>query len=71
MINFVDAAGLETENKEMLFEEGEVDMRSFRPAGGPILLNILELPPQPKVINNWTIKNGMEYRGRGYKYVDS
>lgn len=40
-------------------EEDEVDMRAYRPAGGPILLQLLEMPPPPKMTNNWTIRRGM------------
>ena len=38
--------------------EDEVDLRSHRPAGGPILFQLIEMPPQPKSINNWTIRKG-------------
>ena len=40
-------------------EEDEVDMRAYRPAGGPILLQLLEMPPPPKMTNNWTIRRGV------------
>lgn len=39
-------------------EEDEVNLRSFQPACGPILFQLLEMPPQPKSINNWTIRKG-------------
>ena len=42
-----------------LMAEDEIDLRAFRLAGGPILLELLEMPPQPKVANNWTIKKGV------------
>lgn len=47
-----------TEPKGARLEEDEVDLRAYRPAGGPILLQALELPPQPKTVNNWIIKKG-------------
>ena len=39
----------------------EVDLRGFRPAGGPIMLQLLEMPPTSKSINNWTIRKGNDY----------
>ncbi len=59
-----------TESKQLrgkdssLLEEDEVDLRAFRPARGPIFLQALELPPQPKTINSWTVKKGK------YSYTD-
>ena len=50
-------------------EEDEIDLRAFRPAGGPILLELLEMPPQPKVINNWTIKKGCVHAVRCAIYI--
>ena len=40
-------------------EEDEVDLRRYRPAGGPIVLNILELPAPPKNVGQWTIRRGI------------
>ena len=45
-------------------EEDEVDLRAMRPAFGPVLLQLLSLPPQPKTINNWTLKPS-EREGEG------
>lgn len=39
-------------------EEDEVDLRRYRPAGGPIVLTLLELPPPPKNTGQWTIRRG-------------
>ena len=40
-------------------EEDEIDTRAFIPAtGGIIMLELLKLPPQPKSINGWTIRQG-------------
>ena len=39
-------------------EEDEIDMRHYRPAGGPIVMTILELPPPPKTVRQWTIRRG-------------
>lgn len=39
----------------------EVDLRGFRPAGGPIIIELLEMPPQAKAVNNWTIRKGVFY----------
>lgn len=38
--------------------DDEVNLRGFLPAGGPIILQLLEMPPQAKSINNWTIRKG-------------
>lgn len=45
-------------------EEGtdEVDLRGFRPAGRPFIIELIEMPPPAKTINNWTIRKGMESR---------
>ena len=40
-------------------EEDEVDLRAYQPAGGPILVRLLEMPPPPKTTNNWTIRRGV------------
>ena len=53
-----EAGSVVIEPKEARLEEDEVDLRAYRPAGGPIILHALELPPQPKTINNWTIMKG-------------
>ena len=39
-------------------EEDEIDLRRYRPAGGPIVMTILELPPPPKTVGQWTIRRG-------------
>jgi hypothetical protein len=44
--------------KEAVLEDDEVDLRSYRPAGGPILLHAIELPPQAKSTGNWTVRKG-------------
>lgn len=44
--------------EEPALEEDEVDLREYHPAGGPIFLQLLLLPPQPKTTNNWTISQG-------------
>ena len=36
-----------------------MDLRAYRPAGGPILVRLLEMPPPPKMTNNWTIRRGV------------
>ena len=36
--------------------EDEVDLRAFRAARGPIVMELLELPALAKVVKNWTIK---------------
>ena len=36
----------------------EVNLRGHLPAGGPIIIQLLEMPPQAKSINNWTIRKG-------------
>ena len=37
----------------------EVNLRGSLPAGGPIIFQLLEMPPQAKSINNWTIRKGI------------
>ena len=39
-------------------EEDEVNLRRYCPAGGPIILTLLELPPPPKNAGQWTIRRG-------------
>ena len=46
----------------------EVDLRGFRPAGGPFIIELIEMPPPAKTINNWTIRKGTE--SRKIKIVD-
>ena len=34
-----------------------MDLRAYRPAGGPVMLQLLEMPAQPKShTNNWTVR---------------
>ena len=40
-------------------EEDEVDLRRYRPACGPIVLTLLELPSPPKNAGQWTIRRGI------------
>jgi len=47
------------EAKEPPREEDAIDLRAFRPAGGPLILQAFELPPQPKRVKTWTIKKGL------------
>ena len=37
----------------------EVNLRGSLPAGVPIIFQLLEMPPQAKSINNWTIRKGI------------
>ena len=39
-------------------EADEVNLRAFLPACGPIIFELLEMPPQPKTVNNWTFRKG-------------
>ena len=58
-----EGGGREEEKEEGVIverEEDEVDLRRYRPAGGPIVLSILELPPPPKSVGQWTIRRGVE-----------
>ena len=41
---------------ELLDDEAVVDLRQFKALGGIIHCSLLELPPQPKTVNNWTIR---------------
>jgi cancer susceptibility candidate protein 1 len=36
--------------------EDEIDMRRYCPAGGPIVMEIFELPAPPKTVGQWTIR---------------
>ena len=53
---YVAIIEFETPQEENQVQEDEVDLRGFQPARGPIFLHALELPPQPKSINKWTVK---------------
>lgn len=39
-------------------EADEVNLRAFLPACGPIIFDLLEMPPQSKSVNNWTFRQG-------------
>ena len=39
-------------------EEDEVDLRCYRPAGGVMDIGLFTLPPQPKAVQQWTLKQG-------------
>ena len=54
-----EAKEVEIEEERREFEEDEVNMRQYRPAGGPIVLTLLELPPPPKSTGQWTIRRGI------------
>ncbi len=41
-------------------EADEVNLRSLRPACGPIIFELLQMPPQPKTVNNWTFRKGTQ-----------
>eukprot|EP00731_Ephydatia_muelleri_P006041 Em0003g289a len=43
-------------NKPTALAGDEVDLRTWRAARGPIVMELLELPALAKVVNNWTIK---------------
>lgn len=49
---------MESQKDDNDLDVDEVNMRCCSIAGGPILLDLLTLPPQPKIANNWTIKQG-------------
>lgn len=49
-------------------EEDEIDLRGFRPAVGPIFLQALELPPQPKSVNHWVVKRVLPDHPPEYVY---
>ena len=41
---------------DVVLDEDEVDLRGYTiVGGGPILIDLLVLPPQPKSVNNWII----------------
>ena len=46
-------------SEEEKLEEDEVDLRQYRPARGPIVLTLVELPPSSKTIGQWTIQKGI------------
>lgn len=50
------APGMElTENEDEAIEDGVVDLRQFTPLGGLYYLHVLNLPPQAKHVNGWTM----------------
>jgi len=54
----------------------ELDLRAYVPAtGGLIMLELLHLPPQPKCVNGWTMRQGqfstqLHYHLYNYKRKD-
>ena len=40
-------------------DEEAVDLRAFSVMGGLFHFNLLQLPPQPKTVQNWTITQGV------------
>lgn len=44
------------DDDELLDDESVIDLRQFKALGGIIHCSLLELPPQPKTVNNWTIR---------------
>ena len=36
-------------------DEDVIDLRAYEIVGGIVYLNLLNMPPQPKVANTWTI----------------
>jgi len=40
-------------------DETTVDLRAYRIVGGVLYFNLLQMPPQPKVIRGWTITQCM------------
>ena len=51
-----EEAGEEEEEEEM--EEDEIDLRSHGPAGGLVVMEILELPSPAKTVGQWTVRKG-------------
>ena len=51
--------GEERETKRVELLEDEIDMRRYCPAGGPIVMEIFELPAPPKTVGQWTIRKGV------------
>ena len=49
---------VKVENSDPVLEDDEVDLREYHPAGGPVVIQLLTLPPQPRTINNWTMSQG-------------
>ena len=39
-------------------DDDVVDLRAYAVLGGVFHFNLLHLPPQPRVINSWTITQG-------------
>ena len=54
-----EAKEAEAEEEKTDSEEDEVNLRQYHPAGGPIVLTLLELPPPPKTAGQWTIRRGL------------
>lgn len=54
-----DQASTKNETEDDELQDDEIDLRCYRPAGGLILLDLLTLPPQPKVFQDWILKQVM------------
>ena len=51
--------GGEVGEEEEEMEEDEIDLRSHGPAGGLVVMEILELPLPAKTVGQWTIRKGV------------
>ena len=40
-------------------DENTVDLRAYHVVGGVLHFNLLQMPPQPKVVRGWTITQRM------------
>jgi len=45
--------------EDFVVGESSVDLRAFHVVGGVLHFNLLQMPPQPKVIRGWTITQCM------------
>ncbi len=40
-------------------DEDAVDLRAYQVLGGTFHFNLLHMPPQPKLVNNWILTQGL------------
>ena len=48
-------------------DKEELNMRRYRVIGGLIHFDLLHIPPQPKVVGAWTLRQGECLKARPYR----
>lgn len=53
------ATDIEDVDEDDLLDEDVIDLRSFAPMGPIVYIELLQLPPQAKEMNGWTMQQGI------------